>query len=171
MNDISESEIDRLSVVDSTSEEEGLLTRFKVPLMIIVLLLIIGGVSAGLWFLLRADDTGEAAEAETLEIREPPEFGNVFLMSDLVINPSSGRRIFMVSIGLEYFDEKKALEIQRREPLLRDNLITFFSTQPPEYLANIKYRKALRSRVKKIMDYQLGEGVITRVFFVKWVFQ
>jgi len=51
------------------------------------------------------------------------------------------------------------------------NLITLFSSQSREVLTNIKYRRALRARVKKIMDYQLGEGVVSRVFFQKWVFQ
>ena len=62
-------------------------------------------------------------------------------------------------------------EIRKREPLLRDNLITFFTAQPLEVLTNIRYRQAIRSRVKKILDYHLGEGAITRVFFSKWVFQ
>jgi hypothetical protein len=38
-------------------------------------------------------------------------------------------------------------------------------------LIDIKYRQAFRARVKKIMDFQLGEGVVSRVFFEKWVFQ
>ena len=77
----------------------------------------------------------------------------------------------MVSVGLEYFDPEMKSVISKREPLLRDNLITLFSSQSREVLTNIKYRRALRARVKKIMDYQLGEGVVSRVFFQKWVFQ
>lgn len=77
----------------------------------------------------------------------------------------------MVSLGLEYFDAEVSAELGKRESLLRDNLITLFSSQPQEILTNIKYRRALRARVQKIMDYQLGEGAVTRVFFEKWIFQ
>ena len=113
-----------------------------------------------------------AVRAPTPEVNhKPPEFGEVYSISDIIINPADGRRHFMVTVSLEYQDKDKLAEIQRRESLLRDNLITFFSSQPVEVLTNIRYRQAIRSRVKKIMDYQLGDGVVSRIFFDKWIFQ
>ncbi len=102
---------------------------------------------------------------------EPQKFGEVFQLSDIVINPAGSRRVFMVVVTLELVNAEIRKEVEKREALLRDNLITLFASQPLDVLIDIKYRQAFRARVKKIMDYHLGEGKVTRVFFEKWVFQ
>jgi flagellar FliL protein len=181
MVNYAEEEVDRLSVVEkSDNEKKDLFARLKLPLIIAVIVVLLGG-GGSWWFLIRpganeeavkTEDSDSLVTADKSEIdHEPPPFGEIFTIDDLIVNPSGGRRIFMVSLGLEYFKPENLAEMQRREPLLRDNLITFFSSQPAEYLSNIKYRQALRGRVKKIMDYQLGEDVVSRVIFQKWVFQ
>jgi flagellar basal body-associated protein FliL len=161
--------------IEVTPEEgprgKTFLARFGLPLAIAVVVLAAAG-----YFLFGRGKSGKVAVVEpsvteSAPAREPPAFGEVYQISDLIINPADGRRHCMVSVGLEYYNAEKTPDIQRREPLLRDNLITFFSSQPIEVLTNIRYRQAIRSRVKKIVDYQLGEGVVTRVFFEKWVFQ
>ncbi|MCF7810696.1 flagellar basal body-associated FliL family protein [bacterium] len=180
MVNYAEEEVDRLSVADESDEiKRNLFARLKLPLIITVIVMILGG--GVWWFLIKSESKVEAMGLESNDSliisdkdkpkHEPPPFGEIFIIDDLIVNPAGGRRIFMVSIGLEYFDTKHLAEMERREPILRDNLITFFSSQPAEYLSNIKYRQALRGRVKKIMDYQLGDGVVTRVIFQKWVFQ
>jgi flagellar basal body-associated protein FliL len=110
-------------------------------------------------------ETPKPAEAE------PLQFGEVVELDDIVINPAGSRRVFMVKVTLEVVDKEKSREVEKRQALLRDNLITLFASQPLEVLIDIKYRQAFRARVKKIMDFQLGEGVVSRVFFEKWVFQ
>jgi len=171
MDNFPEQEVERLPV-KGTKSGKGLPGKLLIPL-IIILILTVAGVAI-YWFILKPTaDTAEgvAVQVEKSNKDEPPPFGKIYYIRDLIINPAEGRRIFMVSVALEYFDEDKADLIQEREPLLRDNLITLFSSQPQNVLTNIKYRQALRARVKKVMDYQLGEGVVTRVFFEKWVFQ
>jgi flagellar FliL protein len=161
--------------IELTPAEEplrkGFLARFWLPLVVVVVVGTVGAV-----FFFGRGDGGKPAVVEQPKLEpqvshEPPEFGEVYSIADLIINPADGRRHFMVTVSLEFSNKEKLAEIQRREPLLRDNLITFFSSQPNEVLTNIRYRQAIRSRVKKIMDYQLGEGVVSRVFFDKWVFQ
>lgn len=98
-------------------------------------------------------------------------FGEVYLIEDIIVNPSESRRIFMCSIGLEVANPELVKEVKKREVLLRDNFNTLFSSQTVETLLDIKYRQAFRARVKKIVDLQLGEGVVRRVFFEKWVVQ
>ena len=172
MDNYPEEEVEQLAVDESEGAFKGLFSKLKIPLIIFLVLVL--AVIAIYWFVLRPNQeaTGdESNEVTEQKLDEPPPFGNVFFIRDLIINPAGARRIFMVSVALEYFDEEKAAVLQEREPLLRDNLITLFSSQPQNVLTDIKYRRALRARVKKIMDYQLGEGVVTRVFFEKWVFQ
>ncbi len=170
MNNFLDEEVERTDQEETTESAErgGLLTRLRLPLIIVLIIVLAGG--AVWWFFLRTGPE-ELTSVASSETYTPPPMGEIYMIDDLIINPLGGRRIFMVAIGLEYFAENTAEEITKREPLLRDNLITFFSSQPREVLTNIKYRELLRGRVKKIMDHQLGENTITRVIFVKWVFQ
>jgi flagellar basal body-associated protein FliL len=142
--------------------------------VIIIGLLVAAAAGVGVWkFAPGSKDAHGIVEPEEMEKKaeEPKKFGEVFQLSDIVINPAGSRRVFMVVVTLELADPEMKKEVEKREALLRDNLITLFASQPLEVLIDIKYRQAFRARVKKIMDHHLGEGIIARVFFEKWVFQ
>lgn len=176
MNEFEDENVERVSLVDT--DEEVFDEKKKKPILLIILVvlgLIAGG--AAVWIFVIDKAPGGMVEVQSEEPerkgppKKPPPFGQVYSLTDIIVNPSGQRRVFMVSIAVEVFDVKALDELKRREPLLRDNLITLFSSQPIEVLADIRYRQAFRARVKKVMDYQLGEGIVTRVFFDKWVFQ
>lgn len=170
MDDYSTEEVDQITIASAGKPGKGILSRLMIPL--IVLFLALAGFGTW-WFFLRGESEAEVIDVAIPEQKEaePPKFGLVYRIPDIILNPSGGRRHFLVSVSLEYFDPTVESLISEREVLLRDNLITLFSSQPAEVLTNVKYRQALRARVKKIMDYQIGEGKVTRVFFDKWVFQ
>ncbi len=174
MNSYSEDDVEKVALIDQ--EEEPKKGVFSKLIWVIIAVILAGGGFA-LWKFILSPSSDDIALVEVGEEivsappREPPPFGEVYKIENVILNPASGRRHFMVSVGLEVFDKSKLDEIKKREPLLRDNLITMFSAQPVDILSDIRYRQAFRSRVKKIMDYQLGEGIVTRVFFERWVFQ
>jgi flagellar basal body-associated protein FliL len=142
-------------------------------LFIVFAVVIIG--AAGFWLLKMRHPSPPAESVAAAPPQEaplePPTFGEVYRFEDLVINPVGGRKVFMVTVVLEVQDARKIAEIQKRESLLRDNLITMFSSQSAEALADIQLRRAFRARVIKIMDYQLGAGTVSRVFFEKWILE
>jgi len=171
MNEFPTEEVERLNTDEpDQSARKSLFARLKLPLIAVAVL---GAGAGGWWFFLGSPNPqSKVVEPQQEAVsKEAPAVGEIYQIGDIVINPADGRRHFMVSLSLEYTDPKAGEEIKKREPLLKDNLITFFSSQPVEVLTNIRYRQAIRARVKKILDYQLGEGVIKRVFFDKWVFQ
>lgn len=174
MNNYSEDDIEKVALIEP-EEEPGKSIFSKLIWVILPLILVAGGFI--LWKFVLSPPPDDSAlveigdEITNAPPREPPPFGEVYKIENIILNPASGRRHFMVSIGLEVFEKNKLEDIKRREPLLRDNLISMFSAQPVDVLSDVRYRQAFRSRVKKIMDYQLGEGVVTRVFFERWVFQ
>jgi len=141
---------------------------------IIIGVVVAAAAGFGVWKFMPGSSTPhgivEPVDAEK-KPEEPPKFGETFQLEDIVINPAGSRRVFMVVVTLELGDPEKKKEVEKREALLRDNLITLFASQPLDVLIDIKYRQAFRARVKKIMDHHLGEGIVTRVFFEKWVFQ
>lgn len=133
--------------------------------------------------------TPKVEKHEAPEEQAEAQFGEVYVIEDLVINPaqSGGRRHLLVSIGLEYaLDQGEdgghgssgdgiptglGLEIQTREPQIRDNIITLLAGQELSVLADIKYRERIRESLKKAVNYYLHDGQVERLYFTKYVFQ
>ncbi|MCX6640541.1 MAG: flagellar basal body-associated FliL family protein [bacterium] len=101
---------------------------------------------------------------------EPGEF---YLINDLIINPaeSGGRRHLMVSIGLEYRDALIKLELEKRDPQIRDNLITLLAGQQISVLSDIKFREKIRESLLNSVNYFLEAGQVEKLYFVSYVFQ
>ncbi|HEX7344346.1 MAG TPA: flagellar basal body-associated FliL family protein [bacterium] len=104
---------------------------------------------------------------------EETQVGEFHIISDLVINPAAtgGRRHLLVSIGLEYHDPKMEEELTRRDPQIRDNLITLLASQEVNTLTDIRYRENIRHSLLKAVNYYLEVGQVERLYFVKYVFQ
>ncbi|MFH0882739.1 MAG: flagellar basal body-associated FliL family protein [bacterium] len=101
------------------------------------------------------------------------EIGEIYRITGLIVNPkeSRGSKHLLVDFGLETKDKKVMDELLKIEPLLRDNLNTFFAAQRLEILQDITYREKLRKRVQEIVNYHLTEGTVDEVFFIQYVLQ
>jgi len=101
------------------------------------------------------------------------EVGEFYMIQDLIINPAAtgGRRHLLVSLGLEYHDPKMKEELTRRDPQIRDNLITLLAGQEVDVLTDIRYRENIRNSMLKAVNYYLSDGEVDRLYFVKYVFQ
>jgi flagellar FliL protein len=95
------------------------------------------------------------------------------MINDLIINPaaSGGRRHLMVSLGLEYADPLLKVELENRDPQIRDNLITLLAGQDANVLTDIRYRESIRQSLLKAVNYYLESGTVEKVYFTKYVFQ
>jgi len=104
---------------------------------------------------------------------EAIEVGEFHIIPDLVVNPAAtgGRRHLLVSIGLEYHDPLMEQELTRRDPQIRDNLITLLAGQEVNVLTDIRYRENIRNSLLKAVNYYLDSGQVERLYFVKYVFQ
>ncbi len=118
-----------------------------------------------MFFPTSAPEKKEKAEKEAL--------GEFYMIEDLVVNPAStgGRRHLLVSLGLEYHDPLLKEELTKRDPQIRDNLITLLAGQEVSVLADIQYRENIRRALLDAVNYYLTEGKVARVYFVKYVFQ
>ena len=99
--------------------------------------------------------------------------GIVHQISGLIVNPadSRGSKHLLLNIGLETKDQKVIEELVELEPLIRDNLNTFFAAQRYQVLQDIQYREKLRQRVQEIVNYHLTKGQVDKVFFIQYVLQ
>lgn len=107
------------------------------------------------------------------EAKEKEPVGEFYMIQDLIINPAAtgGRRHLLVSLGLEYHDPKLGEELTKRDPQIRDNLITLLAGQEVSVLTDIHYRENIRTSLLKAVNYHLQQGEVDRLYFVKYVFQ
>jgi flagellar basal body-associated protein FliL len=116
---------------------------------------------------------GEAKEAKKGE--KAYEFGAVFAIPDLIINPkgSAGRRVFKISVSLEYdpANAELAKELEERQPFMRDYLITYLSGMNEDSLSDISYRETIRDSLGVAMNHFLSAGTVDRVLFQDFIRQ
>lgn len=154
----------------------------KIPLALLVVLLQV----AAAWFLvnwLLDKQLGEsgALAADKAKTEEPatPEktysYGATFPLQDLIINPmhSTGRRLFKISLALEYDPENVALaeEMVQRSPFMRDYLIGYLGSMNEDSLSDISYRETIRDSLSSALNRFLNAGHVDRVLFQDFIRQ
>ena len=105
MNEIPEDDIEKVALVDLSEEtKKGFLSKL---IWVVIIIIILGGGFAIWKFVLNKSGDGivDVEETKKAPPREPPPFGEIYMINDVIINPMSGRRHFIVSIGLEVHDK------------------------------------------------------------------
>jgi flagellar basal body-associated protein FliL len=105
--------------------------------------------------------------------RDSGEFGEIYTIGGLIVNTTSGRstKHLLVDIGVQSTSSRVIAEITLRDALIRDNINMFLAAQRYEVLTDIMMRDKLRSRIREIIDYNLSEGEIDKVYFTRFVIQ
>ena len=104
---------------------------------------------------------------------ESSEGEEIVSISELVVNPKNtrGGRFFATSIGVVCRSKTQADEVKKREPILRDRLIMFFSLQTLEVLSDINRREQIKVYVKAIIDREITNGPVKEVLFSRYIVQ
>ena len=104
----------------------------------------------------------------------PLEFGEFMELTNIVVNPSdsNGRRLLMVSLGLET-DEASILEsVTEREMVVRDTIIKILGNRSVDQLASIEERTTLKSEIRHAVNSIVSQdGEINRLYFTQYVLQ
>jgi len=104
--------------------------------------------------------------------REENLTGLIHTLEGIIVNPTDSRgKVLLLDIGFETGDEDVVAELGTLEPLLRDNINTFFSAQRLPVLTDISMREKIREKVMEIVNYHLTEGKVGHVFFIRYVLQ
>ena len=108
------------------------------------------------------------------EGEQPIEFGEFMELSNIVVNPSDseGRRLLMVSLGLET-DEGGILEsVTEREMVVRDTIIKILGNRTVDELSSIDERASIKSELRQAVNGIVSEeGEINRLYFTQYVLQ
>jgi flagellar protein FliL len=99
--------------------------------------------------------------------------GLVYAVKDLVINPAgtSGSRFLSVSFGFELASAEVQQQLEAREPLVRDALITIMSSKSVAQLTDAREKEITRLQIKKRLSDLLKTSDISAVYFTDFVLQ
>jgi flagellar FliL protein len=105
--------------------------------------------------------------------REGGGDGLVYAVKDMVINPAgtNGSRFLSVSFGFELADPSLSGELEARDPLVRDALITIMSSKTVAQLTDAREKEITRLQIKKRLSDLLETTDISAVYFTDFVLQ
>ncbi len=111
----------------------------------------------------------EEAAAEDAGI----QYGEFMELTDIIVNPanSEGRRLLMVSLGIESIDPALLESITAREMVVRDTIIKILGRRTVEELAAIEQRNIIKDELLHAVNGVVTEGEISRMYFTQYVLQ
>ncbi len=145
-------------------------------IIFIVLLLAGGGGFMAYYFLLAPKPpTPEelAAQAAAAAKKKKPEILPVFSLKPFVVNLADGRgrRYLKISMKLELSSEELQEEVEKRQPQIRDVILTLLSSKTSDEINSMEGKFILREEIVKRVNSFLQTGKITRVYFEELVIQ
>jgi len=116
--------------------------------------------------------TEEKAKVDKKEHKEdqPTE---LFMVNELVVNPAGteGTRFLSASIGLETYSKTTLEILEKKEPLVRDALITILGSKTIDQLSDPKQKEIIRFQIKKRTEQLLQVDDLSAVYFTQFILQ
>lgn len=166
----------------------------KLNMIIIIVIVVLQiAIAAALYFFVFKKDDAKLKPIETEKKKEKPQLEelndgktdskdakdylneySVFNVNDIVVNPKDSPESFLVvSIAFEYQIKNVNLpnELKNKDLLIKDKILTYFSSKNASELQAIENRELFKSDLKKLINGSLIEGRITNVLFSQYVMQ
>lgn len=175
---------------EAKAEEGG--GKKKSPLkliiiLVVVLVLLVGGGLAAYLFLFKSKG-GQEAGAHTEEkapAKEEKKAGDkekkkgektktvVYSMGAIIVNLADQgvQRYLKVQIAVELDNPKLEEEVKKREPQIKDIIISVLSSKTVSDVNNPQGKIALKQEIIKRANMVLTEGEITDLFFSEFIVQ
>ena len=101
------------------------------------------------------------------------EYGEFMELSNIIVNPSGGdgRRLLMLSLGIETAEPAVLETLGAREIVVRDTIIRLMGRRTVEELAKIEDRDVIKDELKTALNGIIQEGEINRMYFTQYVLQ
>ena len=159
---------------------KGMAFGFGASLLIFLLVMPVAGAGYFVGGKLTGASDGETQKAEHKEDGKskggqhaetiPSE---MYLMEDIIVNPSGtgGTRFLSASIGIEVTSKHTVELIEKREPIIKDALITILGSKTIEQLSDTKEKEITRYQIKKRLEQLLKAEDIMAVYFTDFILQ
>ncbi|NLJ74413.1 MAG: hypothetical protein GX331_05405 [Firmicutes bacterium] len=147
---------------------------FKLLLGAIALVIIATVGSAYTTYLIFRTDSDPAQQPNPSAVSTKRELGPTFDAGEFTVNLSTTgmqSRFIRTGIVLEGQDKKTAAELERREPQIRDQIITILRSRTAEQLRSETGLELLRMEIIGSINDLLINGEVADAFFIDLVIQ
>ena len=159
---------------EDQKKKSGSKSKWLIYLAIAVVMLA-GGYFAGTKFL-KSSDTASAdgnGEEKKESGKKNHAVSEMFMMEDIIVNPSGtgGTRFLSVSIGFEVGSKESVHNFEKREPVIKDALITILGSKTIEQLSDAKEKEITRFQIKKRVEQIMHVEDLAAVYFTDFILQ
>lgn len=174
---------------EEAGASEGM-SKMTVIIIAVVATLILAGGGTAAFFLLMGDDTQVAETAETTQeasqpdqpakkVPPPPKGDAVYVAvpDPFLVNIMAGKRQRMMQVKVQLMVRSPEAEdaVKTHMPLIRNNLLDFFSTADADEVRTREGRQALKNGAlkvtQKVMEDQAGFKAVEMILFTGFVVQ
>lgn len=101
------------------------------------------------------------------------QMGAVFHLKDITVNPlaTNGRRFVIAEYALESRDPNVLLELQNREPQIRDEFIRYLRQHTATQILDIDFQETSKRELTAMLNDLLYSGSIDSMYYTKLILQ
>ncbi len=139
--------------------------------VVIAVVMIAAGYFGGSKFLGGSSGSGEEHTEKPKE--HEPKVTEMVMIDDIIVNPAGtgGTRFLSCSIGFELVSHEAVLQFEKKQPMIRDALITILGAKTLEQLSDSKEKEITRYQIKKRTEQILNSSDLNGVYFTDFVLQ
>ena len=96
---------------------------------------------------------------------------HIFQLEDMIVNPANtaGNTLLLSSIAFDVSDEAAMQELEKKEILVKDLVISILSSKSLTELSSNTFKDSLRMEISDKVQSVLGDVNINRVYFSKYI--
>lgn len=117
------------------------------------------------------NDSEEVVEEESNDTSNL-SFGEfIFEIEDIIVNPANtkGEQLLLSSIAFDVPEEKIKAELEKKQILVKDAVISVLSSKSISQLGNVEYKDTLRTEISEKMHQLFTDVKINKVYFSKYI--
>ena len=114
------------------------------------------------------EESGELSDSDTAAV----ELGKfLYSVEDIIVNPAGtkGKTLLMTSVAFDLKSEENRLEMEGKDALVKDLVISVLSSKSTIQLGNSFYRDTLRYEIRDKLDEFLPTVGVNKVYFSKFI--
>ncbi|SJZ64344.1 flagellar basal body-associated FliL family protein [Selenihalanaerobacter shriftii] len=146
--------------------DEGQNFKLMLVAMVVLSLIIAAGTS---YFMLQ--QVGGSKNQTAKEKKSITKLGPTYKVGDFVVNLANGQRYIRLNLVLEVSNEDIIEELKKRNPQVRDAVISILRNKQQNDIKTKAGTRDLREEIRRELDKLVSEGNISNVFFTEFVVQ
>lgn len=147
---------------------------FKLLIVAIAFVIIATVGSAFATYLMFRSNSSSQSASDIAAASTRKEMGPTYAVGEFILNlasTSNQQRFIRTEIVLETSDKKVVAELEKRQPQVRDLIITLIRSRTAEKLNNETGMELLRFEIMKNVNELVSKGEVTDVYFIDLIIQ